>query len=340
VEISNNYTADTSKTRVAGSVSYDYLFGLPQSLSFQYQTSPEEPDEVRVLAATWMLREQGSRNSWAFYAVDSNSDVATLGSFNVLGAGRIFGARRMLGFSPDAAPFTGLTFGLDYKDFREDILARDTPAATTPISYLLLSATANSHHEGDRWQVNSELSFSAGLRNLFNSESEFAYKRYLTHGTFAYLRGRTSISRSLPNGFAATLRINAQLAAEPLISNEQFSLGGAESVRGYLEAEALADRGMQFSLEFMAPPLTLLHTKGTPWLTALPYVFGDFGFGETIQPLPRQDPSVHLASVGAGLHFGGQGPVSASAQLARTLLAGARTTEDRWRFLFLLGVSL
>ena len=41
------------------------------------------------------------------------------------------------------------------------------------------------------------------------------------------------------------LRAAGQAAAEPLITNEDFSIAGIDGVRGYLESEVLGDQGFQ-----------------------------------------------------------------------------------------------
>lgn len=49
------------------------------------------------------------------------------------------------------------------------------------------------------------------------------------------------------------LRLNAQLADRPLLSLEQFELGGSSNVRGYLENQIFRDNGVFGSLEFRLP---------------------------------------------------------------------------------------
>ena len=49
------------------------------------------------------------------------------------------------------------------------------------------------------------------------------------------------------------LRMNAQLADRPLLSLEQFELGGSSNVRGYLENQVFRDNGVFGSAEFRIP---------------------------------------------------------------------------------------
>ena len=47
--------------------------------------------------------------------------------------------------------------------------------------------------------------------------------------------------------------MQGQVADQPLVSSEQFSIGGQDTVRGYLESEALGDYGIAGTLELRSP---------------------------------------------------------------------------------------
>src|SRR5262249_34270723 len=97
IDLNDRYTIDTTKLRSNASVSYDNLFGRLDSLAVQYQTAPEEPDEAKVWAASYTARLTDAGTKLAFFMIDSDSDVATVGdggsSVNVLGKGQIYGVR-------------------------------------------------------------------------------------------------------------------------------------------------------------------------------------------------------------------------------------------------------
>jgi hemolysin activation/secretion protein len=101
----------------------------------------------------------------------------------------------------------------------------------------------------------------------------------------------------------------------PLISNEQYSAGGATSVRGYLEAERLGDLGAALSLELYSPPL--VSGERVPDLRL--FGFMDAASLRVEDPLPEQDASFRLGSAGAGLRFGGFGGMTAEIDWARAL---------------------
>jgi hemolysin activation/secretion protein len=63
--------------------------------------------------------------------------------------------------------------------------------------------------------------------------------------------------QNLPANWSAVLNANGQWASEPLISNEQFALGGTSGVRGYEEGEAYGDTGWRTQFDLRAPPINV-----------------------------------------------------------------------------------
>ena len=88
-----------------------------------------------------------------------------------------------------------------------------------------------------------------------------------------------------------------------MISNEEFSAGGADTVRGYLEAEALGDTGMQGTLELRTPPLLNPATSGLDQFYALAFLEG--AKLKVLYALPSQQSKFLLSSAGVGLRLQG-----------------------------------
>ena len=57
--------------------------------------------------------------------------------------------------------------------------------------------------------------------------------------------------------WTASLNANGQWASAPLISNEQFGLGGTAGVRGYQEGEAYGDDGWRVLFDLRTPPINV-----------------------------------------------------------------------------------
>jgi hemolysin activation/secretion protein len=308
LEFNNRYSANTTHTRASGQMRYDNLWQREHSLSLQYQTAPEKPDEVRVASATYLFRSDNSDNLTALYAVRSRSDVAAIGDISVIGLGDIVGVRRIFPLPPGKQYFHSLSLGVDYKNFHESVL-QGADSVQTPIRYLPFSIGYNASLPGGSVtnQFSTTLNFS--LRNLadkkvdcFGQEvDQFECKRFNAHSNYLYLKADYQRTQKLPYDMSWVAKVSGQLAGQPLISNEQFSAGGADSVRGYLESERLGDDGLQASLEWRSPSFAGEKTPGLQELLFL--IFADAAYLRIDDPLPDQPARFNLASGGSGLRF-------------------------------------
>lgn len=122
------------------------------------------------------------------------------------------------------------------------------------------------------------------------------------NGQFFAWRGQVSYLRLLssPKGIPAVgstllLRSELQLAADPLIPTEQFSLGGANTVRGYRQDALLTDNGLLAAAEFRLTLLRISQLNAS--LQFSPFV--DFGTGWNSDDEATEFNT--LLGVGAGL---------------------------------------
>jgi len=90
-------------------------------------------------------------------------------------------------------------------------------------------------------------------------------------------------------------RVDTQVTDDPMLSLEQFSVGGAHSVRGYRENQLVGDNGLVASMEYR---LSLWSDPGRGHRVQLA---GFFDWGRSWnRERPTPEPEV-LASIGAGL---------------------------------------
>jgi len=90
------------------------------------------------------------------------------------------------------------------------------------------------------------------------------------------------------------LRVNGQLSDEPLLSLEQFSIGGMQSVRGYRENQLLRDNGVLASAELRVP--VWLAKDKSPIVSIAP--FFDWGSGWNVNKVGDNYLTVYSAGVG------------------------------------------
>jgi len=303
VEINNRSTNNTSELRLNAMIRYDNLWQRKHSASLQYQTAPLEPGEVQVMGGSYVLPVPWRKKHYlAAYALWTDSETATGEDLNVIGKGFILGARYLVPLEPYKKYYHSVSFGADYKDFEETLgfLGEDAESRETPISYLPFSVGYNGALLGETGTTRLKTSLNWAFRGVVGSEEEFANKRTGARGDYLYLTFDLAREQHLPWSMDLNLVIRGQVASEPLISSEQFSAGGMESVRGYKESDSLGDDGVQGTLEWLLPDLGKVAGL-QDWMTLRPYLFYDYARLWVKEPLPGQTDEFELQGTGLGL---------------------------------------
>ena len=313
LEANNRYSANTAQLRLIGEVSYDNLFQRGQSMSVQYQTAPEHPDEAKIWSLSYVIPTE-SGLVWAIYAVRSDSNIAAVGNLDVIGNGSIYGVRLIEPLPSTSANFYhNFTAGLDYKDFKQDVVLEGADDLPSPARYspFTLQYTATwlgpvdaAHHDAATTAARSNTTLDLGvnflIRDLGTDAEQFSVKRYGAGPSYFIFHPSLQRQQVLPGSWSVVVKIDGQLASGPLISNEQYGAGGVDSVRGYTESERLGDNGIRGSVELRTPQLLAGHSHITQsyW-----YVFADGARVRILDPLPDQRTGYDLGSEGIGFRF-------------------------------------
>ncbi len=334
LELNDRYTPNTTRTRLAGNVRYDNLWQRDHSLSLGFQVTPEDTNQVKVFSATYVIPTGG--DYWAMYAVSSNSDISAVGNVNVLGNGNIYGLRYIHPLPSPTKTFShNLTAGVDYKDFKETTTLLGSDSFNTPIAYLpfLFGYTGNLLTEKSTTKL--DLNFIFGTKGLGNNEQEFANKRFLARPNYSYLRGQLEHTQTLPGEWQAYGSFGGQATGDSLISNEQYFLGGLDTVRGYLEASGLGDQGVNVTTELRTPPLQ----KFLPAVLtdARLLAFYDYGYAKVRDPLPRQIAQYILESYGLGLELKAKHGLFTRLDFAKALRSVGTVEAGDYRLHFRVG---
>jgi hemolysin activation/secretion protein len=294
IELNNFASGQTSALRVAASLRYDDLWGRGDSVSISTQLAPERTDDGAVVSANYLTRLGDVQ--LLVYGVHSESDIAIIGGINVIGSGDIVGGRLIVPLGQGEGFYHAATLGLDYKDFNENLLL-GADIDTAPIAYVPASLNWRGDWSGETYRHSLSLTTTLGIRGLGDDIVAFGRKRFQAEPNFFHARLDGSTQQDI-RGLQAYVHLSGQWAGEPLISNEQFAIGGMETVRGYFESEALVDYGIAVQTELRSPPLG-------GWIGGEPddlrvHVFLDSGTGAIHQALPGQDVRTSLMSTGVG----------------------------------------
>lgn len=296
LELNNRSSHDTTDLRANAALRYDNLWQKEHSLGLQYQTSPEDTEEVALVTGTYNMPSFiDDDHMIALYGVWSDSDTATADDIQVIGSGTIFGGRYMMNLEPLESYLHNLTLGMDFKDFDEDI-----EGDKKPVRYLLWGASYNGIIPDKGGQTQFGFGLNAAFRSLGSDEDAFDVKRRGAKGSFLYFTAQLERLQKLGGGFHLLMAVNGQLASQPLISNEQYSAGGIYDVRGYKQSELSGDNAVRGTVEISSPDLGQLMGI-SKHLEMTPYIFYDMAALETKDPLPGEEPNEMIQGAGAGV---------------------------------------
>jgi hemolysin activation/secretion protein len=298
-ELNNRYSADTTKTRFNGSLSYGNLFQLGHTLGLSFQIAPENIDDAKVLSGYYLARISDNL-SLMVQGTKQNSDVSTITGAAVGGNGETIGARIMVDLPNTQNFYQTFSFGIDYKNYSEDIvIGPDT--ISSPIEYYPLSTSYYARWSADKYFTDFNAALTMHLRGMGSSETEFANKRYGASGAFCTFRADASHTRDIVGDNQVFVKIQGQISGQSLINNEQIAGGGLSSVRGYLEATSLGDSGVFTTLEVRSPTLIGKgDTSPTPQNEWRFHGFAEGGVVDSNDTLPGQDSTFWFGSVGLG----------------------------------------
>jgi hemolysin activation/secretion protein len=170
--------------------------------------------------------------------------------------------------------------------------------ASAPITYFPVTLSWRGDWSGDRRRSDINATTLFGVRGLGDGWERFDAKRYHARPSFFAFKFDAGHNQDIVAGMQIDARLTGQWSPDPLISNEGFSLGGMQSVRGYYGSEALADYGFAYQLELRSPDAATW--LGGPLDELRAHGFWDMGWGGIHAPLPGQTQRFRLMTVGAG----------------------------------------
>jgi len=344
LQIDNDASPSTTPLRVTANARYTNLFQTGQTASVTYITSPQRLSEVEVVAGSYTVPLLRTPWTIALSGYYSNSNVASTGDSSVLGAGYQVGVRAQYLLQSEHAQQV-ISFGPDFKDFKQRVAVAGAPASNAPVRYVPFELQYTRAGATDRSNYSLTAGTTAGLRvvrgvvcaqptgpcvpaDVFQNREANSFENFV-RGNFTF-----DYSYASKNDIVGALRISAQIADSHLITNEQFASGGLRSVRGYYSSEAVGDDGVAAGLEVRSPSFAPLLGR---WLTeARLFGFVDSAFLRVLQPLPDVTSRYSLLGVGGGLSLRAFRRFSGQVLGAAALHDGVRTKEGDVRVDFVV----
>lgn len=334
VEVNNRQSENTEALRTSVSLSYDNLWQLGHSISFFYQVAPEKPSNSEVYSGSYLARFPDlPHTSFLVYGLRSKSDVASVGGSNVIGDGKIIGGRVIRVLPGTATYYQSVSGGVDYKDFNETV-DLNVDQIPTPITYYPFTIAYNGTFNGEDRVISGTASTTFAFPNFLNTsdEQKFDEKRYDARPSFIYFQAGLDNTETFPHDIIVFARVEGFVADGPLISNEQFAIGGQDTVRGFLEAIALGDFGTDGTLELRSPSVAgYVDERVNDWRG---HVFVDAGSVGIYHPLEGQKKRFDLASVGFGSRIKVLNALNGSVDFAFPVILSGIPDDDTRNVLF------
>jgi hemolysin activation/secretion protein len=324
VIVDNTGTPETGDYRVGVFYQNSNVANKDQVLTMQLSTTPERLGRVKIFGAGYHIPLYALGDSvdvTAGYA-DVNSGVVQ-NLFNVSGSGTILGARYNHNLERLNDYDHKLSFGLDYRAYRNNVQVVGTATSLVPnvtvhpvsVSYI------GEWHPRNRYvsfYVSEALNLPGGAQG---GTADFAATRTNARADYRLTRYGIDYTQAYQGDWQTHLGFSGQYTADALVPGEQFGVGGESSVRGFYERELANDKGYRGTVELFSPDFGS-RVGGNVKQRAL--VFYDFADISRNKPLAGEIPRESIGSVGIGLRTSIGSNFSLLTDLAQVVDAGGR----------------
>jgi hemolysin activation/secretion protein len=324
--LDNSGTQQTGLFRLGVGYQNSNLWNRDHVLNAQYVTAPNDDDRtnrlglypskhVFILGAQYRIplyRQGDTLDFTAGYSNVNSGVVANL--FNISGSGSIFGARYNQNLEKIADLEHKLSYGLDWRGYKSLVSQIGVGGAglVPDVTVHPISLT----YAGTYRKSESDTNFSlSAIQNLpggndggtgaFQGDSLVIPARPAARAganpRYFMTRWSFNHNRALPRDWQFRWGMSGQLTRDTLISGEQFGIGGADSVRGFLEREIVNDNGYRGTFEFYSPDFGSIVPVAGARVRAL--AFYDWGAVTRIRPTVLEMHGQHVSSAGLGMRF-------------------------------------
>lgn len=300
------FLANGGQTRLFAGFNWGNALQIGDILSYQYTASPNfHGFQSHVLSYTSML-------SWkhVFTLLGCYGQVfPTIPDFDTVGRNIQGSIRYDVPIKPLYGDFRSMfTGGFDFKYQNSNLFfTGNTDAVFDSTQTINVTQFLLEYSFQQNWS-NQAISFDAKFFASLWKDWWFPYQtstdydilRPGSHVRYAYLRTSVSDHFRFKSGWLLSGMFRLQLASNTLPSSEQFTLGGASTVRGYYEQQFLADNAFCFNIESYAPALSLFDSFHDELLFM---VFFDYGYGRNYSALSAPYIAQNLVGIGPGVHY-------------------------------------
>ncbi len=294
---------------------------------------------VMVLGLGYKIPLYASGDALEFTAGYSNVGSGTVANlFTITGAGTVLGVRYTHNLDRLGDYEHRVSFALDERAYHNKGVR--PLASTTQIIPDVTVHPVSVIYSGQLRSQDSEtggtIAFSQNIRGGNDGDlGAFCLSRSSTVGDqFECANGRYAIwrwgfnhNRALSGDWQWRIGINGQITRDMLISGEQYGVGGADSVRGFLEREITNDQGYRGTTELYTPDFGGYFTA-VDGLRVRALAFYDWAGVKRNRPGPGEAHAAHVGSMGLGLRVARGNNLTLRLDLAWVTDEGARPNQN------------
>ena len=293
--LDNTGTDASGESRVGANVTHRNLFGRDHVGALTWISSPEDFDAVRQLAGSYRMPNYRLGGSFNLFAVTSNIDTGTVAEvFNVAGSGEVLG-----GGYAQVLPKKGelrhqLSLQITDKLFDNDVTFENQQLLTDVRSRPLAVAYQYSWNNTKGLEVRGSFSTTQNLSGgSDNNDRAYQLSRLGAQQSWRKLDAGLNVQYAA-GSWLYSAALNISNSSDRLITGEQFSLGGNDSVHGMEERELRGDKGYRFNFQIWGPEI---HK------TLRPIAFFDTGKTKVNEALEGEVGSESVSSIGVKLNW-------------------------------------
>lgn len=340
ITLDNTGTGATGYHRLGIGYQNANLGGSDDAVTLQYVTSVEKPSQVGIYSVGYRKPFYSMGTSLDLVAGYSDVDAGTTqipqGPLAFSGRGGVLGVRYNWQLERIAGYDHKVSIGLDHRMYRNTCTIGNLGPAACGTANATFNVTPLSLAYGGTWireraQIGIGASVAANLGGGSRGDTTaLGLARFGARSSYTVYRFGASYARALAGDWQVRARLDAQYTGDELVPPEQFGIGGANSVRGFLERERADDRGHAGSLEFYTPELA--PGLGWPGWNLRLLAFYDFGRTSRLNPQPGDQVKNGIASAGLGLRMNRQKNLALRFDLAQILDEGGTRQKNHHRF--------
>ena len=229
------------------------------SLGLAYVTSPGHWDDVKQAAVVYraILPKVGD-SMYVSYSW-SDVDLGSIGNFGNLGVeatgrGQTAGLHYQHNFKYSSAKKQILDIGFDQKWYdNATVYSYGGVKINDQLNYDVTTVSVN--YMDITRNGNSFFAWSLGYTGNINSDDNFRLNRANSDSHFNLWKAGINYQARTKGDVVFGLRVNGQYTSDNVITTEQFGAGGINTVRGFKERTAYADKGYMGTLEIYSPEI-------------------------------------------------------------------------------------